>query len=154
MTEWTYNSTPVTDQMTEGFVGFVYVIRNTVNDRKYIGKKKLIRKVTKPPLKGTKRKRRSIVESDWREYFGSNDDLLADVSSLGSDKFERKILRFCKSLGEMSYFEAKFQFSTDAILSDTYYNKWISARVRADHMKGLDYEINDIPPDVLDPAKS
>jgi hypothetical protein len=135
--EWEYNGKPVTDEMTEGYIGFVYVIRNTTNDRLYIGKKRLIRKVTKPPLKGSKRKRRSIVPSDWRDYYGSNDDLLSDVAELGSDKFERKIIRFCKTLAECSYFEAKEQFTTDAILNERYYNKWIMCKIRADHLKSV-----------------
>lgn len=140
MSTWTYNNTPVTDEMTEGFVGFVYIIRNLITGKSYIGKKKLVRKVTKPPLKGTKRKRRSVVESDWKSYHGSNDDLLADVAELGSDKFERKIIHFCKTLGEMSYVEAKLQFQTDAILSEDYYNSWIMVRIRASHLKGYSYE--------------
>lgn len=135
--EWTYNNAPVTDEIIEGFIGFVYEITNLTNGRKYLGKKKFVRKVTKPPLKGSKRKRRSVVPSDWREYYGSNDDLLSDVDRLGSDKFERKIIRLCKTLGECSYFEAKEQFAVDAILDERYYNKWLSVRVRGDHMKDV-----------------
>lgn len=135
--EWTYNDKPITDDVIKGYIGFVYIIRNTTNNRLYIGKKKLVRKVTKPPLKGKKRKRRSVVQSDWKDYYGSNDDLLSDVAELGSDKFERKIIRFCKTLGEMSYFEAKEQFTTDAILDERYYNKWISCKIRADHLKDV-----------------
>lgn len=142
MSEWIYNNTAVTDDIVDGYIGFVYIIRNLISGKAYIGKKRLTKKTTKPPLKGTKRKRVTITSSDWRNYFGSNDDLLADVKELGSDKFERKILRLCKSLGECSYFEAKYQFSSDCILSEEYYNHWISVRVRKNHLKGLDYEID------------
>ena len=41
-------------------IGFVYKIRNLKTDKLYIGKKILLNKRTKPPLKGYKRKRSSI----------------------------------------------------------------------------------------------
>lgn len=135
--EWIYRDTPVTDEMTEGYVGFVYVITNLITGRKYIGKKKLTKKQTRPPLKGTKRKRVTIITSDWRDYYGSNDELNSDVQKLGEENFERRIIRFCKTLGECSYFEAKEQFATDAIINEQYYNVWLSVRVRANHLKGL-----------------
>ena len=66
---------------------FVYLITNTTNNRKYIGKKLAKRKVTRPPLKGKKNKRRSTKESDWRTYWGSSEHLKNDVNELGEDKF-------------------------------------------------------------------
>ena len=35
---WVYNKT-IFDEIPEGMVGFVYLITNLMNDRKYIGKK-------------------------------------------------------------------------------------------------------------------
>lgn len=136
--EWTYENTPVTDEMTEGYVGFVYVITNSMNGRKYIGKKKLTKKQTRKPLKGQKRKRVTISASDWRDYYGSNEELQEDVSKHGTENFKREILRFCKTLGECSYFEAKYQFETDAIINEEFYNVWLSVRVRASHLKGVE----------------
>ena len=136
--EWSYNNEALSDEQTEGFVAFVYIIENLVSGRKYIGKKRLLTKRKKKPLKGKKRKRTEITTSDWRDYYGSSAELLIDVEKLGKDNFSRKVLRFCKSLGEASYFEAKYQFDADALLKpNEWYNAWIMVRVRGDHLKGL-----------------
>ena len=53
-------------------IGIVYSIYNKLEDKTYIGKKILLNKRTKPPLKGYKRKRIDYVESNWLTYTGSN----------------------------------------------------------------------------------
>ena len=102
---------------------------NLTNGQKYVGKKLARFKVTKPPLKGRKNKRRSTKESDWRTYFGSSDHLNADVKELGEDKFAREILYYCQSRGMLSYLEAKEQFDRKVLLTDEYYNGIINVRV-------------------------
>ena len=125
---WTYNGDEVTE-IPDEYEGFVYIITNLTDDRKYIGKKLAKFKTTKPPLKGKKNKRRGYKESDWKDYWGSSDKLLADVEKLGKDKFTREILYFCKSRGEMSYLEAREQFERRVLETDEYYNGIINVRV-------------------------
>ena len=48
---WYYNNELI-EELPEGSVGFVYLITNLTNNRKYIGKKLAQFKRTKPPLKG------------------------------------------------------------------------------------------------------
>ena len=86
-------------------------------------------KKTRPPLKGRKNKRRSKVESDWRDYWGSSEHLQADVDNLGPEKFTREILHYCPSKGILSYLEAKEQFDRKVLLTDDYYNGIINCRV-------------------------
>ena len=126
--QWTYQNQPV-DEIPEGYIGFVYLITNLNTGQKYIGKKLAQFKRTKPPLKGKKLKRRSTVESDWREYYGSSDRLNADVQALGSENFSREILYLCKSKAELSYLEAREQFERRVLESDDYYNGIINVRV-------------------------
>ncbi len=97
--QWTYQNQPV-EEIPEGYIGFVYLITNLNTGQKYIGKKLAQFKRTKPPLKGKKLKRRSTVESDWREYWGSSERLLADVQALGPENFTREIIYLCKSKAE------------------------------------------------------
>ena len=99
---WTYQGNEIT-KMPEDVVGFVYLITNTTNGRKYIGKKLARFKRSRPPLKGRKNKRRYKVDSDWQDYYGSSDDLTIDVNKLGKDKFKREILFYCKSSQLFSY---------------------------------------------------
>jgi len=126
--DWTYCGDKITE-LPEGVEAFVYLITNLTNDRKYVGKKLAKFKVTKPPLKGKKNKRRSTKESDWRDYWGSSDHLNADVAELGTDKFTREIIHMCPSRGVASYLEAREQFERRVLETDEYYNGIINVRV-------------------------
>jgi hypothetical protein len=139
--QWIYQNSPV-DELPDDCVGFVYLITNTVSGRKYIGKK--LAKFSKTTYKtvklknGTKKKKkiRSKVDSDWREYYGSNDVLNKDVATLGADKFIREILFICKSKAECSYIEAREQFTHKVLETTDYYNGQISVRVHGSHVLG------------------
>ena len=125
---WTYKGEEV-NELPLDCEGFVYLITNLANNKKYIGKKLARFKVTKPPLKGRKNKRRSTKESDWKTYWGSSDHLNADVKEFGEENFTREILHYCQSRGMLSYLEAKEQFDREVLLTDEYYNGIINVRV-------------------------
>ena len=123
-------------------IGFVYIIKNKINGKQYIGKKLLefsktsYKTVTQKNGVKKKKKIKTKIESDWQSYWGSSELLQEDVSKLGEDKFTRKIIKYCYSKGELSYFEAKYQFEYDVLLNpDKWYNGWISVRVRASQLK-------------------
>ena len=126
--QWTYQG-KIVEEISEEYIGFVYLITNLTNGKKYIGKKLAKFKVTKKPLKGKKNKRRSTKESDWKTYWGSSDHLNADVEQLGPENFTREILYYCTSRGELSYLEAKEQFDREVLKTDEYYNGIINVRV-------------------------
>jgi len=130
---WLYKNEKITD-MPEKVVGFVYEITNIVSGRKYIGKKLAKFKRSRPPLKGRRNKRRYLVNSDWQDYYGSSDELTADVLKLGKENFKREILFYCYSKAELSYVEAREQFARKVLESNDYYNGHIRVRV---HGKGI-----------------
>lgn len=121
--------------------GFVYCITNLVDNKKYIGKKQCITVRKKPPLKGKKNKRRVTVETDWRFYTGSCNELNEDIQRLGKDKFKFQIIRWCDSKSSMAYYEAKLQFEQDALLREDYYNGIINLRISKLKQSG-EYESN------------
>ena len=129
---WLYNDIPFED--IADYVGFVYLITNLQNGRKYIGKKNFYFSKTRT-VKG--KKKRTKVESDWKEYFGSNKELLEDVEKLGQENFKREIIKLCKSKGEFGYYEAKYQFENNVLESNDYYNTWIMVRVHKKHLTFL-----------------
>jgi hypothetical protein len=138
---WYYQETLV-ETLPEECIGFVYCITNSITGRKYIGKK--LAKFSKTTYKtiklknGTKKKKkiRSKIDSDWREYYGSNDQLNKDVEQQGRENFRREIIYYCTSKAECSYIEAREQFSRRVLESDNYYNGQISVRVHGSHIKG------------------
>jgi len=137
---WTFNNI-IVEELPEDCVGFVYLITNKTNQRKYIGKK--LAKFAKTTYKtitqknGVKKKKkiRSKIDSDWIEYYGSSIELNKDVEALGKDNFTREILFYCKSKAECSYVEAREQFGRKVLESDEYYNGQISVRVHGSHIK-------------------
>jgi hypothetical protein len=123
---WLYNGKEVTDEDVLGYVGFIYSITNLKNGKGYIGKKLLKFAKTKQ-VKGKKKKIK--VDSDWKTYYSSSEALKKDVEDLGQENFRREILRFCSSKAECNYWELKYQIEKDVLLSDKFYNSWISARI-------------------------
>ena len=75
---WIYKDKEVSDEDIQGYVAFVYLITNLQSGKKYIGKKLLTKTRTKK-IKGKTRKKKVVTESDWRDYYGSNDTLKRDV---------------------------------------------------------------------------
>jgi hypothetical protein len=138
---WLYNNQTV-ETLPEDCVGFVYMITNITNDRKYIGKKLAkFSKTTQRTVKlknGTKKKKkiRTKVDSDWRDYYGSSPELTRDVEQLGKDNFQREILYYCKSKAECSYIEAREQFTRKVLESKDWYNGHIQVRVHGSHIIG------------------
>lgn len=110
--DWLYNGKSITDEEVEGYYGFIYEITNNLNGRKYIGRKFFTKSKTKQ-VKGKKKKLR--VESDWKDYWSSCEELLNDIETHGKENFTREVLRLCKTLGECKYQETKIQFAKNVL---------------------------------------
>lgn len=121
MTWWYRNEELI--NIPDKMEGFVYLITNLDNDKKYIGKKTFWTR-RKDPKTG----RRKKLEGDWRKYFGSCDQLKEDVKNLGEDKFRREILYLCPHKKSMSYYETAEQFKRDVLLREDYYNTNVEGR--------------------------
>ena len=131
---WYYRGEPVAS-IDEQYKAFVYLIINLTNNKYYIGYKQTFFSKTKQ-VKG--KKKRYQVESDWREYWSSSEELKADVLALGQDSFSREILYFCKSKSMASYLELREQIDRRVMENpDTNYNRMINARVSFNHIKSV-----------------
>lgn len=131
---WLYKNLPL-EVVPEEAYGYVYLITNTVTGRKYIGKKLFWFRKTKQ-VKG--KKKRLKVESDWRDYWSSSDEVKKDVETLGADKFTREILYICANKGLCNYLEAREQMDRRVLETDDYYNGQVQCRVHKTHIKKID----------------
>lgn len=114
--------------------GFVYLIENLSNGKKYIGKKFFWTSKTKMVQK---KKKRIKVESNWKDYYGSSELLCEDVENQGKDTFKRTILHLCKTKAECGYLEVYEQIIRNVLLDDIYYNRFIQCRINSLHIQSL-----------------
>ena len=112
------------------YVGFVYEIHEINSSRIYIGIKKYWKRIKRKPLKGKKRKRIEIVESDWRTYNSSN-KLLQKKIAEDPRNYRKIIVRNCKTIIEMKCAEAFEQLQLYLTGNwDKCYNEYIGLRLR------------------------
>jgi len=133
---WLYNGQFIEDisQLENSPFGFVYIITQKSTGKKYIGRK-LLTKSSRKTIKGKKKKIR--VESDWKNYWGSSPALLVAIEKHGKEDFKREIVKLCYSKSECSYWETKLIFETDAIISENYFNDWVSCKISGKHLKNI-----------------
>ena len=139
MIDWTLNGELFdgAQAIKDGYVGFVYIITDLSNGMKYVGKKTLVSKRKLPPLKGKKRKRTVIKESDWATYYGSSEEVNTILEERGPENFKREVLHLCKTKGEMTYLELVEQIDREVLFNDMYYNGIIQCRIHKNHVKSL-----------------
>jgi len=134
---WTFQDKVFTEDDIGDYLGFVYLITDTSNNKKYLGKKIFWNKVAKPPLKGKTKRRISRKPSNWQEYYGSNDLLKKLVASSDKSLYKREILKLCRTKSEMSYFETKLLFENDALLRDDFYNDWVTCKITRGQLNAI-----------------
>lgn len=134
---WLYNGQVFESEDIGEYIGFVYVITDKSNNKKYVGKKLFKSSRKLPPLKGRTRRRTKITESDWKDYYGSSEEVKMLVEQNGVSNYTREIIHLCHRKGEMSYLEAKEQFDRGVLLSDEYYNGIINCKIHRSQVKNL-----------------
>ena len=123
---WLFNGIPFDDDDIGNSYGFVYVITNIKSGKKYIGRKYFYSKRKIKKLD----KRRTTSKSDWKEYYGSSEDLLCEIVHQGKEKFTREIISLHKTKGDVNVSEVKEQFRRNVLEDDTYINANINGKWR------------------------
>jgi hypothetical protein len=120
---WKYKDSEISsiDDMPNDVIGFVYEITHIPTGKKYIGKKTLKHKKTRPPLKGYKRKRVEYVESDWKTYYGSHEGIKELLKENKQNEFHREIIELAKTKKYLSYLETKIQFQNSVLEKQSEY---------------------------------
>ena len=119
---WIYDGNPFEPTIEElsEYYGFVYLITHRESGRRYVGKKFFWFKRGK-----------HYVESDWKSYYGSCNQLNEERKEIGDDSYDREILHLCLSKVECSYLELYEQVTRHALLREDYYNGFIGGKIGA-----------------------
>jgi|TARA_R110000803_G_scaffold10897_4_gene33153 hypothetical protein len=136
---WAYQGRVITSikDMPEGTYGFIYEVIYKPTDVRYIGKKVLYfernKRLGKKALKAlqeerskqglrgrTPAKQKVISESDWKDYFGSQKEILTlSKKDNSSRNWEKRILQYVPTKKLLTYYETKYLFK-NGILEDKY----------------------------------
>jgi len=132
---WMHQGRVITSikDMPKGTYGFIYEVIYKPTDVRYIGKKVLYfernKKLGKKALKllqeerakqglrgRTPTKQKVITESDWKDYFGSQKEIVALAKKDNSSKsWEKRILEFVPNKKLLTYYETKHLFKNDVL---------------------------------------
>ena len=82
--------------------GYIYIITNLLNGKKYVGKKKICK--------------------DHESYMGSSKWLKQDIKRLGKDNFKKEIIEYCKDFKELEVREIYYQKLWNVKESNEWYN--------------------------------
>lgn len=123
---WKYKNKEIIDEdIPKKTIGFIYIIINKINGKKYLGKKLLTKAAYKTVNKVKKKIRK---ESDWKEYYSSSDILLDDIEKIGKENFERIIIHFCINKTELNFLEEELQYRFKVLRNENWYNSNIRSR--------------------------
>ena len=134
---WVYQGRVITSikDMPEGTYGFIYEVKYKPTDIRYIGKKvlyfernkrlgkkalaELREERSKQGLRGrVPIKQKVITESDWKDYFGSQKEILTlSKEDNAGENWEKRILQFVPNKKLLTYYETKHLFK-HGILED------------------------------------
>lgn len=134
---WLFEGQPFLD--CGKYAGFVYEMVDKVNGKRYIGKKFFW---SKRKLPG--KTRRTTIESDWRKYYSSSDEIKKLIKEHGKDRFERHILSLHELERDVNYTEVKLQYAlgvlekVDENGEMLYYNGNISGKHHCHLVRGLE----------------
>tara|TARA_R100001594_G_scaffold110437_2_gene145170 strand:+ start:145 stop:1023 length:879 start_codon:yes stop_codon:yes gene_type:complete len=117
---WTFRDDKTRVPDPEKYFGFVYIITNKKNHRKYIGCKQYWQM----------RHRKRYKPSNWKVYISSSKELCTDIEKIGKRNFKFEIIQEYETKRGLHYYEQYYQMKyhvLTAVLEGTdqkeYYNK-------------------------------
>ena len=88
----------------DNYYGFIYMTTNKINNKKYIGQKKIDK------------------EGKWKKYLGSGVALKNAINEYGEENFTREILAYAYSFEELNNLEIEFIKKYNAVNDRMFYN--------------------------------
>jgi len=117
---WTFRDDKTRVPNPDKYFGFVYLITNKKNQRKYIGCKQYWQM----------RHRKKYKPSNWRVYTSSSKELNQDIEKIGKRRFKFEIIQEYETKRGLHYYEQYYQMKYHVLTSfikstgePAYYNK-------------------------------
>ena len=117
---WTFRDDKTRVPDPDKYFGFVYLITNKKNQRKYIGCKQYWQM----------RHRKKYKPSNWRVYTSSSKELNQDIEKIGKRRFKFEIIQEYETKRGLHYYEQYYQMKYHVLTSfikstgePAYYNK-------------------------------
>lgn len=142
MINWKYKGKEIKDikDFPKDTYGFIYEVVHNPTGKKYIGKKILYftrnAKLSKKAIAELKEERKQkglrgrvptkkkvVSESDWKTYYGSNNEIKQMLKEGKEKEFSREILMFVPTKKLLTYYEAKALFIKEVLEKEGYFNK-------------------------------
>lgn len=144
-------------RLPQDTLGFIYLITNLTNGKKYIGKKNIScwKKVSAKVFEESKAKGETVkrhknkstskkgepvwvyqvrIEGPWAKYNGSNEELKADIKK--GHKIQKEILAVASCAKYLTYLEVEAQFKMNVLAnSEEYYNQNILGKFWPNDLK-------------------
>lgn len=126
---WYYRGEPINSEddlpKDKKYIGFIYLLVQKSTGKKYIGRKLL----QKPKYTTVnKKKKKTMVSSDWMTYYSSSPVIIEFVKEHGTDDFAREILTFVTSKGSLVYTEELALYLVGALENP---DQWINGNIRS-----------------------
>lgn len=135
---WIYKGNSVNDDIYKDYEGFVYIMTHKPTGKKYIGKKSFW---SSRKLKSSD-KRKTKVESNWKRYFSSSDDIKHLTKGDERANWTREIVFLCKEMKYANYLEVKLQFQLGVLESDGWFNSNINGLWYSHWLKGIEQSVD------------
>ena len=125
---------PAYEDIPDDVLGFVYIITDTETGEKYVGQKRMRKPKVLPITKSRKRRIRTVVESDWRSYYSSNGIIKENATAGHTDRYQREILRFGTTKGDLHLLELMEQINRNVLFDPKYLNGLVNVRIHKKHI--------------------
>jgi hypothetical protein len=99
----------------DDWIGFIYLITDKINGRKYIGKK-FFHSTTRKKVKNRVNRKKVVKESNWRSYTSSSKEINAIIEVDGKDRFTFEIVSLHESRGSLAYAEVHAIITQGALI--------------------------------------
>lgn len=143
MSKWVWRKKPLLE-VPEGSYGFVYkitVLKGPYKGYIYVGQKSFTSKKTLSKKQQDqlwsgrgKKPKKAMLESNWKTYCSSSEDVKKLVAEMGVDKFKWEVLELACNKSDLNLKEVEWMVTEMVLRIEKSFNKWMSFKIRKEQV--------------------